>query len=154
MTAERTEYPFDTDHLRKGDAVPADTIEAAYGVRRDTVKYQLVLLQAVEFVRRRFADRGEIVTITAESASLRILTDEEQVEYNVDQFRFGIRKARRAHARQLGADRSQIANSQLLDAHDRAIEVQGRQLAAVARERRMLPPAPTPRLTPGRREAK
>jgi len=144
-----TQYPFDTEQLQKGDTIPPETIEHAYGVKRNDIRYQFALLRAKEFVRRRFLDRGQIVTIAARDSALHILTDEVQAAYNPAEYKAGIRKMRGAHGRMLGADRSQITDPEILATHDRAIEVQGRQLAAIARERHIPPPMPTPRLTPG-----
>ncbi len=146
--SETTAYPFDTDGLQKGSTVTTATIERAYSVTKGTEAYQFAWLQAREFVMRRFAERGEIVTVTQRNGDLVILTDEEQVAYNAEQFKAGIRKARRSHARMLGADRSKIENPDALAMHDRRLEVQGRVLAAVARETRTLAPTPHQRTTP------
>ncbi len=146
--SDTSSYPFNADHLSKGDAVTVAQIEHAYSVRHGTDRYQFAWLQAKEFVVRSFAERGEIVTVVHRDGALVILTDEEQAAYNSDQFKAGIRKARRSHARMLGADRSKIADPDILRTHDRAIEVQGRVLAAVSRETRVLPPQPHRRSTP------
>ena len=134
---DTTEYPFDTDGLAKGDTVAIETLERAYSVTRGTEAYQFAWMQAKAFVVRRFADRGEVITVVYRDGDLVILTDEGQVEYNAESFRRGIRTARRAHSRMLGADRSKIADAKALEMHDRRLEVQGRVLGAVARESRV-----------------
>jgi hypothetical protein len=146
---ETTKFPFDTDGLNKGDAIPAETIERAYSVSRDSKEYGFAILMARDFLTKAFLERGEVVTVAMVKGVLRIFTDEEQVEYNTNRFRDGIRDAHRAHTRMLGADRSEIRNTQKLEAHDRRLEVQGRILSAVDRERKILRPTPNPRMTPG-----
>jgi hypothetical protein len=146
---ETTKFPFDTDSLQKGDSIPAETIERAYSVSRDAKEYGFAVLMARDYITKQFLERGEVVTVALVKGVLRIFTDEEQVQYNADRFRAGIRDAQRAHNRMLGADRSLIQNPQTLEAHDRRIEVQGRMLSAVARERKVLAPTPVARATPG-----
>lgn len=146
-----TKHPFETDHLSKGDTVPASVIEEAFHVTRGTEAYQLAWLRAKTFVVKAFEDRGEVVSVVHRKYDLVILTDTEQVDYNADAFRAGIRAAVRAHKRALGADRAQIDEARLAD-HDRAVLNQGRILSAVTRERRAIAaPAPRERLTPPRK---
>lgn len=129
------EYPIATDDLIKGSTVSVEVIERAFGAHRDTKQYQLAAMRAAEYIARRFADRGEVVFVAQEKGALRILTDEEAPAYAAKLFREGMRKAGHAHARQLGADRSQMSD-EVRSAHDRALEVQGRMLSAARKERR------------------
>lgn len=147
MSDETTNYPFDTDQLQKGDLIPIEVIERAYSVVRDTQAYDFAALRAKDYVVRRFAERGEVVTVAQRGGVLNILTDTEQVSYNAARFRQGIFEAQRAQTRMLGADRSKIDPS-AIDAHDRRLEVQGRVLAAVSREVKLFTPTPTKRATP------
>lgn len=146
--SETTIYPFSTDDLVKGSTVTVTEIERAYTVKFDSPEYQFAWLQAREFVIRKLSERGEIVTVVQRDGNLMILTDEQQVAYNSDQFKAGIRKARRSHMRMLGADRSQITDPEILAMHDRWLEVQGRVLSAVSRETQALAPTPHQRSTP------
>ena len=146
---EATEFPIKTDHLVKGSVIAVDVIEAAFGNKRETQRYQLDLMSVQDYVERRFADRGEVVFVIQEKGALRILTDEEAPAYAAKLFREGIRRAGRAHRRQLGADRSQMSDPTRVT-HDRQLEVQGRMLAAAAKERRSIAPSPSERQTPGR----
>ena len=149
MSNSTTKYPFETDHLQKGDSIPAEIIEKAYSVSKDTKEYQFAAMAANHYVVRQFLDRGEVVTVIHRDGSLVILTDEEQVEYNADRFKQGVRDARKAHTRMLGADRSQIKDPRLLEAHDRRLEVQGRVLNAITKETKVIRPSPATRSTPG-----
>lgn len=146
-TTPTSKYPFDAEHYQKGDIVQIEVIEKAFGVVRDTKEFYLKSLAAKSHIIRTFAARGETVTVAQQDGVMKILTDQEQVEYNSAEFDAGIRSSKRAHSRMLGADRSRITGEDL-EVHDRRIEVQGRVLSAVARERNMLRPAPVERQTP------
>lgn len=125
-----TEYPIDVERLSKGDCVVAAMIESAFNVKRGTDAYQMAAMRASEFISKRFLDRGEIVTITQRKHDLWILTDEEMPAHNARLFKNDIRRAARVHARMLGGDRSKMT-SDTLKLHDRALTVQGAQLAAI-----------------------
>lgn len=149
-----TEYPIDVERLTKGSCVPAGVIESAFRVKRGTDAYQMASMRASEFIAKRFLDRGEIVTITQRKHDLVILTDEEMPAHNARLFKNDIRKAARVHARMLGGDRSKMSDD-TLKLHDRAITVQGAQLAAITGVRRTFALTPkersTPALTHGKR---
>jgi hypothetical protein len=142
-----SEYPLDTDALQKGSRIAAEVIERAFNVKRGTDAYQMAWLKASQHISRRFLDRGEIVTITQRKHDLVILTDEEMPAHNARMFRNDIRKAARAHARMLGGDRSKMSE-QTLKVHDRALAVQGAQLAALATARKEFKPSRRERATP------
>lgn len=149
--SEQTEYPFDTDVLEKGSCVPPETIERAYGVRRNEKNYGLTLMRASNFVEGRFLDRGEVVTIESHKDGLRILTDEEQVSYNEARDKHHLRGLGRVQRRRLGADRSKIASDELRARHDTNCVRAGMRIQAIRAAERapLLPPRPTDRLTPG-----
>lgn len=131
---ETTEYPIKTDHLVKGDTVDALTIEQAFSVKRETDAYRFAMLRASDYVTRRFRDRGETVTVVDRKHNLVILTDAEAAEYNDQRFAIELRGAARAHARNLGVDRANLTTAQVRT-HDRALEVNGRLLGAIRKER-------------------
>lgn len=148
METQTTEYPLQTEHLTKGSIIPAHVIEEAFGVKRGTDAYQLAAMQACNYITERFAARGEVVTVAQRKHDIAVLTDDEAVRHNKQQFRAGIRKARRSHARQLGVDRSQISTPQLVAEHDRSVEVAGRVLSAVSRVTREIAASVRKRETP------
>jgi hypothetical protein len=128
---ETRAYPFETDHLKKGDRVTRETIENAYKVKAGTDEYRLRgILRAREHVLSAFADRGEIVTLSEDKYDLVILTDEEAAIYNEHRFEIALDAARRSHGRKLAVDRAQLS-AESLERHDRGLVVQGRQLHAV-----------------------
>lgn len=141
------EYPLDTDSLVKGSHIPAEVIELAFNVRRDTGAYQIAFMRAANYIQRRFLDRGETITITQRRFDLIILTDEEVPAHNERLFRNEIRKAARTHARSSAADRSQMSEA-TAKFHDRTLVVQGTTLAAISRVTREIKAATRTRATP------
>jgi hypothetical protein len=134
---ETTEHPIATNSLSKGDVIAAAYLERAIGAPRETDAYRLGLRRIIDYVTRRLRDRGEIVTIVERKHSLVILTDAEASEYNAQRFNIELRGAARAHARNLGVDRSKLPDAQLAK-HDRALETNGRILHAIRRERALV----------------
>ncbi len=150
--------PIDVARLEKGDAVAVLAIECAHGVVRGTDAYRLAMLKLREAVSHDFARRDPPQTVTLrEDAELGlvVLTDDEAVEANNRSKRIGMRKVRRAHKRHQGIDRGKVAQSNQ-PVLDRALELGGRILSAVAREIRRPLPAnkPRERQTPGRSSRK
>lgn len=131
---DTTEHPIATDSLSKGDVIVAVDLERALGVKRETDAYRLGLRRIVDYITRRFRDRGEIVTVVERRHCIVILTDAEASEYNAQRFTIELRGAARAHARNLGVDRSQLTSEQAAH-HDRALQTNGRILHAIRRER-------------------
>lgn len=142
-----TEYPLDVEQLQKGSIIPAERIEHAFRVVRGTDAFQMASMRASKYIARRFLDRGEIVTVTQRKHDLVILTDDEMPAHNARLFRNDIKKAARAHARMLGGDRSKMSD-ETLKLHDRALTVQGAQLAAIGQARREIAATSRERLTP------
>lgn len=132
---EAIEYPIPTDHLRKGDRIERADIEHAFGVKADTKAYRLALMRAKNHVERRFLERGEPVTIAEDDGALMILTDSEAAVYNNDAVWSYVRRAARALSRQRVVNRANLTSEQR-DTHDRALEVNGRAIAAARREQR------------------
>lgn len=154
METHTTEYPLQTDHLVKGSVITASVIEEAFQVKRGTDAYQLAAMRAAEYIAHRLADRGESVTIAQRKHDLVILTDDEAIGHNAQQFKIAIRKARRSHTRQLAVDRSQVSTPELLKQHDRNIAVGGHVLQSISRATREITAAVRQRDTPGIAEAK
>ena len=91
-----------SDDLKPGDVISRATVETAYNAneRRDPVGFQLVMLRAMEDLRkhlRRLHQRELSIRIQADG--LVILTDVEAADYNPKRFRDGMRLMRRAHRR-------------------------------------------------------
>jgi hypothetical protein len=150
-----SEYPLDTESLQKGSVISAATIEHAFNVKRGTDAFQMASMRASKYIQGRFLDRGEVVTLTQRKHDLVILTDDEMPAHNARLFRNDIKKAARAHARMLGGDRSKMSDA-TVKLHDRALTVQGAQLAAISRARLEVKAATrertTPALAPGKKD--
>ena len=131
--------PFDIEQLAKGVTIHCEEIEAAYHVRRsDHKQYQLAVMQAKQEISKLTArELGQTWTIKQEGDSLRILTDEEAVDYNAVQFDRGRRAMATAHRRLIGVDRSMLSDGRQNE-HDRHIFAQATQLQAITDAKRRL----------------
>lgn len=148
METQTTEYPLQTEHLHKGSIIAAGVIEEAFQVKRGTDAYQMAVMRAIEYIARRLASRGEVVTVAQRKHDLVVLTDDEAIGHNAQQFKIAIRKARRSHTRQLAVDRSQVSTSTLLKEHDRNLEVGGHVISSISRATREITAAVRQRDTP------
>lgn len=144
---ERREYPFETDVLDKGSIVTIQTVEGAYGVKFGTDEYQLAALRASAYIERRFRERGLVVTVVQRKGNVHILTDQEAAEENRRQFDLKLKGAARAHVRNVGVDRGNLPEGDRAK-HDRSLETQGRQLAAMRQAKKLPTPTAHQRTTP------
>jgi hypothetical protein len=144
---DRREYPFDTDSLEKGSRISVEMIEQAYGVTSGTDAYQLATLKASAYIERRFRDRGVVVTVVQRKGEIVVLTDAEAAVENARQFDLKVKSAARAHFRAVNVDRSQLDDGDRA-VHDRNVEVQGRQLAAMRAAKALPETRPHARATP------
>lgn len=143
------EYPFDTDHLRKGSVVSREVVAEAYGVKVDDRDYWKAHMRALAYVERRLRERGEPATVVTRDGGIAVLTDDEASIYNASRFEGRVDGMRRDHGRMQEVDRGAVAPARVA-AHDVALVGMGRQLGAVVRARReLVPPKPTQRATPG-----
>ena len=130
----KNQYPFDLSKFSKGDRIDRAAVEVAFGVRADTKGFRVALLRLRCYLEEDFLDRGEIVTITEDDGALMILTDVEAAVFNDEAVWGFVRRATKALARQRAVDRSKLDADQTKQ-HDRALEVNGRAIAATHRER-------------------
>ena len=144
---QRHEYPIDTETLAKGSIITSGMITAAFGVKLDSSKYQLRLLQLREYITRRLAERGERVVVAQRQNDLVILTDEEAVAYTANEFRAGLRKTILNHTRTQDIDRANLSETRL-QMHDRELEIQGRMVEAIRSAKASPTAIPSRRATP------
>ena len=137
MQTQTEKYPFDYDALKKGDVIAAESLEGILLIKRDDARFGLKILGLKEKIESELDARGHPVTVRIDKGSLVILTDEEAAVYNPEQFDLGVRKAGRAHRRTIAVDMNNLedGNRKKLE---RRIEVQGRVLQAIRKERRVL----------------
>jgi hypothetical protein len=137
--------PIDTDRLAKGDTVSVSEIERITSTVRGTDGYALAAMALCQFIQKA---KGNAVTVRVDGGSIRLLTDEEAVDYNERQFASSIGRAGRAHYRQMGVDTSNLA-SESRAAHERSVLVNGKVLmAAINAKKDALRVLSHPRATP------
>lgn len=82
LAGESNRWPFDIAALRRGDAVSAEVIESAVGMKRTDDDYHFEHLRIRDMVIDHFEERGdEGVIVTMRDGGLQILTDEEAAGY-------------------------------------------------------------------------
>lgn len=128
---------FDCDGLRKGDRISIEAIEAATGVSRRSTLYQIACLNMRSHVQRKMSERGLIVTIRQDQLGLEICDDATASAYNELEYKRGIRKMVRSHARLIAVDSSQLSDAER-SRHERRLTVQGALLAAMSGMRKQL----------------
>lgn len=138
-----SKYPVDIEALAKGSAIPAEYLEDAYGMRRETDAFRLKLLALKEKIESEKAGRGEPVTVVAERGGLRILTDSEAATYNPQRFRAGLSAARRSHSRTMAVDAENLTSDERA-ALDGSIIFQSRVLLGIALGAKNKLPSPSP----------
>jgi hypothetical protein len=138
---------IDFGALAKGTVIPAAEVERCLGLSRTHKAYSMAALGLRGAIESHFAADGLTVTVIQRSDDLVILTDREAAEYNRERFRQHVRGLRRSHRRAAGVDPVPLTEQERRD-HDRALEIQGRILLAVAAVRREITPRPHERRTP------
>lgn len=144
-TAER--FPLDFDALQKGDIVPAETIEAAYGVTRDDRAYPLSVLRLKKEIEVQLEALGRPVTTKGEGDCIRVLTDEEALVYNARSFESDVRGLYRAQRRMMQIDAAQLSESSR-ESHTHALQVQAMQCLALRKVRKQIQLEPHKNETP------
>jgi hypothetical protein len=138
---------IDFGALDKGTVIPAAEVERCLGLPRTHRAYSMAALGLRAAIESHFAVDGVTVTVIQRSDDLVILTDREAAEYNRERFKQHVRGMRRSHRRAAGVNPVPLTEQERRD-HDRALEVQGRILLAVAAVRREIAPKPHERRTP------
>ena len=103
--------------------------------------------EPVSYIERRFRDRGVVVTVVQRKGEIVVLTDSEAAVENARQFDLKVKSAARAHFRAVNVDRALLEEGERA-VHDRNVEVQGRQLAAMRAAKALPEPRPHTRSTP------
>lgn len=87
---------IDIDKLAPGDYIEPTSIEAVFGVVRTDPRYGLKALSLAKLIERKSAAVGRPLQCKGEGYGVRILTAEEQVEYNWEAFIASLRRIDRA----------------------------------------------------------
>ena len=130
-------HPVDFDALNKGDTIPNDKLEGILGVAVQSKLFKLKALGLRNKIAAKLRERGKPATVAVVREGIKVLTDEEAVEYNPRQYRHGLRRARRSHGRLLDVDPGQLGDASKRT-FERAVVVQGAVLAAIASTRQRI----------------
>lgn len=139
-------YPIDTDQLNKGDKIPAEVISQICGFSPSDARFSIESLKLKEYIVSRLSERGEIVTVISDKNNLRILSDEEAVDYNQYRFRRHFGGMVGSHMRMLGIDTAQLSEAKQKE-HERVCLRQGMVICG-AREAWKAPLIANERQTP------
>lgn len=137
---------FDLTGLRAGDVVSVETIEASMGVDRNHRDYPMQQMILSKEIEKTLWNVGKNLTVRCVGLQIKVLTQEESVEYNESIFESGKRKMRLAHKRASAIDVSGFTEDQRRD-HFERLGKQGVVLAAM-RKRITLTLDATERSTP------
>jgi len=137
MEQQTKKFPIDFDALNKGDLISAEDIEDAYGVKRTSRSYAFSVLRMKAEIERELSDLGRPVTCKSEGDCVRVLTDEESLEYNARRFESNVHGVYRAHRRTADIDTENLsASSQASHAH--TLQLQAMQCLALKKVRRRM----------------
>ena len=142
-----SKHPFDFDLLNKGDVIPAEQVESLTGLKREESQFNIELMGLQQRIQDELLIRGKPVVVRCDKGSLRILTDEEAVDYTQKLFEQRRRQLGRAHGYAMRIEVSNLGDDMRIS-HERNIVVQGAQLAAMRDAKRLTLKA-VQRKTPG-----
>lgn len=149
-TEERPNYyPFDYNELIKGQYIPPEECERLTKMKRSDRMYSLKVQGLIEGIHRERDARGMPVVARCQNDGIRILTDEEAVDYTAKRVRDGFRLAGRSHERAVVAVDVTSLSEDLKRKHERNVDLQCRQLTAVGLEKAKFELGPHKRQTPG-----
>lgn len=118
--------------LGKGSVVRTRTLEEATGVSRHHRAFTKESLKVKDALADWFRrERGEVVTVVHRGDTLAVLTDPEAAEYNRRAGELAARKLRAAFRRNRAVDVAALGSDSRRD-HERTLEVQSKQVQAVA----------------------
>ena len=137
IDCESSAYPLDFDALGKGSVISADEVSAAIGLPRHDRRFPLRAMRLADSITSALAGRGLRVIVRSERDALRILTDEEAVEYTERGFVESMRLAARRHVQARSIDAANLSDTSRSKL-DRSLIVQAAQLSAATAARRQL----------------
>lgn len=149
--ASQSKYPIDFEPYDLDDVIPAEVIERAFGVSRESKEYRLKQLAMREAAARHFAAQGRVVTIRATGDDLHILGHAEASVYNEKAAERMIAGFARAVHRHNHVDVGELPDDDSRSRHTRAQLRNGRTLQAMRKARRecaKIEVKDTPRLVP------
>lgn len=130
-----SKWPIDVEELNKGDVIPSSRIEEITGERCGSDAYQFGKMRLAAFIEVEREQCGNPVVVKHEQDGLRILTDDEAVDYTEKRFKEALRAAGRAHYRQSAYIDSETLSGGAREKHERNIIVNSRILQAMRQAR-------------------
>jgi hypothetical protein len=109
---EAEPYPFDYDNLPKGSIITPEMVESMTGGKTRATEgengWNLELMRAKARVKADLLELARPATVVIKGEGLKILTDEEALEYSPKRFQSGLRIEREANQNLRFIDREQL----------------------------------------------
>ena len=142
-------YPLDVSTLKKGDYLSPDFCETRVKCRdRKNKAYSLQLNALRDWIERARESIGRPIVVKCDHDGIRVLDDEDAATYTSQQFASALRRAGRAHRKSLHVDVGRLC-PETRRKHERNVEIQGKQIQAVAMVTVQYKLTPHARRTPG-----
>ena len=133
----QSKYPLDFDSLEKGMTIDVAQLEHIFGIKQSDRMYAVKLMSLCNEIEKRSAATGAPLHTKSERGAIRILTDEEDAEYQAKRFKEGIDQSFRAQHKALVVDTNNLSEPRKL-AHERNIQKQAFVLASIVSARRQI----------------
>ena len=128
-------WPFDIDKINKGTFIPAHELEEITGHKCGTQEYSFAILELRDRLHKELKMANKPATVRQMEGGLKVLLDEEAVDYNRSSFRHGARKMRAAHDRTRDIDQEKLSAEQKA-IHSRELQLQGHTLFSIRKAMR------------------
>ena len=143
-----TKAVIDYDAINKGDVIPAEALEELFGCDRESKEFAFQQMSLAGELSRELNARGKGVTVCSSGSQIRILSDNEALEYNSKAFRSGLSKMRKSHDRLMLIDRGNLSVEEQ-KTHEREVLIQGKTIQAAMSAYKGLTAPAHHRSTPG-----
>ena len=145
-------FDVDVSHLVAGDTIEQSSCEEIIGFprRTDMYRYQFLVMQLAEHIRRLLWKEGNRWTVITEDGAIRVLTHEEASKYNASRFDNAIQKMRRCNRRLVAVDTGKLSFEARYE-HTEQIVRQSRILQGLKGSAKDLDPIPAKVVMPKRK---
>ena len=130
-------YPIDVDKLNKGDYISPEQIEKIYGIQQKNREFPQKVLELREFIRFESRQKDRPLHTKIEKDGVRILDDQEDVDYTEKKYSHGRRKMMSALADEMEIDRTNL-DTTTQNKLERNIICQSMELQAMRKARRRI----------------
>lgn len=145
-------FDVDVSKLVAGCTVEQSTCEEIIGFprRTDMYRYQFLVMQLAEHIRRLLWREGHRWTVITEDGAIRVLTHEEASKYNASRFDCAIQKMRRCNRRLIAVDAGKLPPDARYE-HTEQVVRQSRILQGLKESAKDLDPIPATVVMPKRK---